>query len=235
MVGAMSSGLYSEDLAGNLRLVEALAPIHCKSCSGYHLARARKRLAAPEALDRAEIVDLIRGRVAERRTADPFDVLIAGSADTNLLATAAEAVSGSVRARYSVIDHCRTPLAVCEAFARDHGLELRTHQVDMGAPTQTFAADLVVVHSLLRFLPRPAHLRNLLALRHWLKPGGAIVFSHRLVADAPGGEPYYRAEYDRAEPILALFADAGLRVVSQQQCREENGPRRRLLALLEAA
>ena len=64
MVGTMSSGIYSEDLAGNLRLVETLAPIHCQSCNGYHLARARKRLAAPDALDRAEIVDLIRGRVS---------------------------------------------------------------------------------------------------------------------------------------------------------------------------
>jgi len=231
----MSRGIYSEDLAGNLRLVEALAPIHCKSCSGYHLARARKRLAAPEALDRAEIVELIRVRAVQHGTADPFDVLIAGSADTNLLATAAEAVPGAVRALYTVLDHCRTPLAVCEAFARDHGLQLQTHQVDMGTPADVFAADVIVVHSLLRFLPRSLHLGNLRAMRQWLKPGGAIVFSHRLIGEDQDAEPYYRAEYDRAEPILALFAEAGLRVVSLEQYREEDGPRRRLLAVLETS
>jgi hypothetical protein len=229
----MSGGIYSEDLAGNLRLVEALAPIHCTTCNGYHLARARKRLSAPEALDRAEIVGLIRGRVAQRETAGSFDILIAGSADTNLLATAAEAVSGAVQTRYTVLDHCQTPLAVCEAFARDHDLDLRTHQVDMGAPVETFAADVIVMHSLLRFLPRSLHGSSLLAMRRWLKPGGAIVFSHRLIGDARGTEPYYRAEYDEPEPILALFAETGLRVVSHQQHTEKTGPRRRLMAVLE--
>ncbi|HET6619713.1 MAG TPA: hypothetical protein VFG64_07210, partial [Dongiaceae bacterium] len=80
------SGHFREDREANLRLVEALAPIHCTDCNGYHLDRARRRLRAPAALDRPEIVRLLRDRLAgSRRAGGALDILIAGSGDTNLL------------------------------------------------------------------------------------------------------------------------------------------------------
>jgi hypothetical protein len=224
-------------LEANLRLAETLAPTHCAGCNGYHLARVRRRLkSTPDALDRSEMVQLLRDRLASRRgsPAEPIDVLIAGSADTNLLATCADAAPDAERVRYTVLDRCRTPLALCEAFARRHRLEVQTRQYDMGAPDGAFAADVIVVHSLLRFLPSSAHLSTMAALRRSLKPGGAIVFSHRLMPEAKDGEPYYQAEYQSVEPIKALFAQAGLRTVSLQEAVEQGGPRHRILALLEA-
>src|SRR5262245_29063351 len=129
MIGFMDrdrrpAGRFPEDLEANLRLAEALAPTHCAGCNGYHLARVRRRASAPapDALDRAEMVQALRDWLASRRPSpEPVEILIAGSADTNLLATCAEAAADATPARYTVVDRCRTPLALCEAFAQQHG------------------------------------------------------------------------------------------------------------------
>jgi len=226
---------FPEDLAGTFRLAEVLAPTHCAGCGGYHLARARRRLtsATPDALDRDETVRVLRDWAVDRSAsgAAPLEVVIVGSADTNLLAIAAEAVSDLGPARYTVLDRCRTPLALCEAFARRHGLEVEARPFDMGAPEGEFPADMIIVHSLLRFLPQSVHLATMVALRRWLKPDGAILFSHRLMAPGPSAA-FYKSEYETLEPLLRLFQDARLRIASLQEAVEEGGPRHRILALL---
>jgi hypothetical protein len=229
---------FREDLEANLLLAEELAPTHCADCGGYHLARVRRRLTSgtPDALDRDEMVRLLREWAANRFLSGtkPLEVVIVGSADTNLLAIAAEAVSDLGPARYTVLDRCRTPLALCEAFARHHGLEIVTRPFDMGAPDDAFAADAIIVHSLLRFLPQPVHLASMAALKRSVKPGGAILFSHRLMA-AESGTPYYKSEYQTLAPLLRLFEAAGLKVAALQEAIEEGGPRHRILALLKSA
>jgi hypothetical protein len=229
---------FPEDLAGNLRLAEALALTHCVGCGGYHLARVRRRLSSgtPDTLDRGEMVRLLRAWAVDRSFSEaaPLEVVIVGSADTNLLAMAAEAVSDLGPARYTVLDRCRTPLALCEAFARQHGLEVETRQFDMSAPDGAFQADAIIVHSLLRFLPQPVHLASLSALRRWLRPGGAIVLSHRLMMPDSHAS-YYRSEYETLEPLLRVIQEAGLKVASLQEAVEEGGPRHRVLALLKPA
>lgn len=225
---------FPEDLAANLRQAEELAPNQCAGCGGYHLERARRRLTAPDALDRGEMVGLLRDWAMKRSPAGSAEVVIAGSADTNLLALAAEAVADLGPARYTVLDQCRTPLALCEAFARQHRLEVETRQVDMGAPGAAFPADAIIVHSLLRFLPQAVHLATMSTFKRWLKPGGAILFSHRLMPPQPNA-PYYRSEYETLAPLLNLFRQAGLEVTSLQETAEEDGPRRRVLALLTPA
>ena len=233
-----TSARFREDLDANLRLVESLAPTHCIDCSGYHLDRARRRLkpGSPEALDRADIVRLIRGCLTSCRP--PVDILIAGAGDTNLLATSAEAAGDA--ARYIVLDHCRTPLVLCQAFARQHGLEVATQQVDMGAPDVAFAADLVVVHSLLRFLPPARHVAALRSVRQWLKPGGSVIFSHRLIARPPD-DVFYQSEYSSAAPIIDLLSQCGFRIAALEEQVEDTAaaqgrePRRRMLALLHPA
>jgi hypothetical protein len=225
---------FPEDPATNLRLAEELAPTHCAGCGGYHLDRARRRLTAPDALDREEMVQVLRDWAARRPSSGPLHILIVGSADTNLLAIAAEAVADLGPARYTVLDRCRTPLVLCEAFARQHGLEVVTKPFDMGAPDGAFQADAIIVHSLLRFLPQAVHLASLSALRRWLSPGGAILFSHRLMASDPSGS-YYKSEYKALEPLLHLIQQAGLKVAALQEAIEEGGPRHRILALLTSS
>jgi hypothetical protein len=227
-------GRFREDLEANLRLAETLAPTECGDCGGYHLDRARRRLICPDALDRGDIVRLLHDWAMKRSRSRPLHILIVGSADTNLLAIAADAVSDLGPARYTVLDRCRTPLVLCEAFARQHGLEVETRQFDLGAPDGAFTADAIIVHSLLRFLPQSVHLASLAALKRWLKPGGAIVFSHRLMAP-DASATYYKSEYETVQPLLRLFQEAGLQVVSLQESVEDGGPRRRILAVLESA
>ncbi|WP_162916817.1 class I SAM-dependent methyltransferase [Dongia deserti] len=225
---------FPEDLAANLRLVEALAPAHCSGCMGYHLARARRRLKAgsPDALDRTETIQLLRTCLGQA-SHGAVDIVIAGVGDTNLLATCAEAMPDLAKVRFTVLDRCRTPLVLCEAFARRHGLNVETSQVEVGAPDAAFPADIILVHSLLRFLPRSAHRAVMLALRRWLKPEGMILFSHRLMAGDVMTESCYLAEYESAGPILNLFQEVGLQVVSSLEPVEQSGPRHRFLALLK--
>lgn len=229
---------FHEDLEANLRLAEALAPTHCAGCGGYHLTRARRRLNSEtaDALDRDEMVRLLRAWAVDRSLSGtgPLEVVIVGSADTNLLAIAAEAVSDLGPAQYTVLDRCRTPLAQCEAFARQHGLEIVTRPFDMGAPEGAFPADAIIVHSLLRFLPQSVHPASMSALKQWLKPGGTIVFSHRLMAPDPAA-PYYKSEYQTLAPLLRLFQEVGLEVAALQEAIEDGGPRHRILALLKSA
>jgi SAM-dependent methyltransferase len=233
-----------EDREANLRLVEALAPIHCTDCNGYHLDRARRRLHAPAALDRPEIVRLLRDWLADpRRAGGAVDVLIAGSGDTNLLATCAEAAAAEhAWVRYTVLDRCQTPLELCAEFARRNGLDAQIHRIDMAAPQGVFAADVIVVHSLLRFLPGEAHLLAMRALRRWLKPGGVVIFSHRLIdGSADATSPIHRAEYGSIDPLRRLLAEAGLRIEALQEHLEDvvpgggKRPRHRALAVLRAA
>lgn len=225
---------FPEDLAANLRLAEELAPIHCAGCGGYHLDRARRRLTAPDALDREELVGLLRDWAGRRPPVGSTEVVIVGSADTNLLAVAAEAVADLGPARYTVLDRCRTPLALCAAFARQHGLAVETRQFDMGALGEVVPADAIIMHSLLRFLPEAVHPAVMTGLKRWLKPGGAILFSHRLMPSQPNA-PYYRSEYETLAPLLDLFRQAGLQIASLREAAEEGGPRRRVLALLVSA
>jgi hypothetical protein len=225
---------FPEDLAANLRLAEELAPTQCTGCRGYHLDRARRRQTAPEALDRGEMVRLLRDWAMKRPRAGSTEVVIVGSADTNLLAVAAEAVADLGPARYTVLDQCRTPLTLCEAFARQHDLEVETRQFDAGAPGAVFPADAIIVHSLLRFLPETDHPAVMATLKRWLKPGGAIMFSHRLMPTQPNAA-YYESEYETLAPLLKLFRQAGLEVTSLRETVEEGGPRRRVLALLTPA
>jgi hypothetical protein len=225
---------FPEDLAANLRLAEELAPTQCAGCGGYHLDRARRRLTGPDALDRDEMVGLLRDWARKRPPAGSTEVVIVGSADTNLLAVAAEAVADLGCARYTVLDRCGTPLAMCDAFARRHGLAVETRQFDMGTPGEAVPADAIVVHSLLRFLPEAVHPAVMTTLKRWLRPGGAILFSHRLMPPQPNA-PYYRSEYETLAPLLDLFRQAGLEVASLRETAEDGGPRRRVLALLTPA
>lgn len=239
--GAQRSSRFREDLEANLRLVEALAPIHCRDCGGYHLERTRRRAfgPTPDALDRPEMVRLLCGWLADRPPGrGALDLLIAGAGDTNLLATCAEALDSAARqARYTIVDRCQTPLELCTAFARQHRLEVRTVRMDMAAPQSLPAADAIVVHSLLRFLPRTAHLPTMRALRQSLKPDGIILFSHRLMAGASDG----RTEYSSVDPLRRLLAEAGLRIVTAQEhvenpaLTQERLARHRLLAVLRSA
>ncbi len=230
---------FEEDLAENLRLAEELAPLHCGACDGYHLERAQKRCAADglQPLDQPDLTDIIHGVLS--KTSDQTGILIAGSADTNLLSIccmAAERVRPGTARRiaFTVVDKCETPLQQCEAFARRNHLHLATRVLDLSEGDLNIEADIILAHSLLRFLPMERHIQTMESFRRCLKPGGAIVYSQRLFAQRQE-RGYNKSEYGDAENLERLFQAAQLKIKIFQQI--DSAPhaktvKRRLIFLL---
>ena len=181
-----------EDLAFNLANVSALAERHCRGCGDYHVVFAARRLtgsAESVEIDRAEMARLIASVIEDRLALSPSaSVLIAGAADTGILATAAHAVAGLgtealYRTSFLVLDRCPTPLRLCAAYAERNRLRVATEAVDLSVDETPRAVDIVVVHSLFRHMPLATHVETLHRFASWLRPGGQIVFSHRIVGE----------------------------------------------------
>lgn len=179
-----------EDVFANAARISELAPDHCVDCADNHIRSAVHRCTpVPKGVDRPEFINLIKGVLIEK-AARPGDIniVIPGSADTNILATTAHAaaVLGREvldRCRFTVIDLCATPLILCREFGTRHHLNVETVQSDLTANSLHFAADIIVVHSVLRFIPRGKQLAFLNMLGTWLNASGHVVISNRLRLD----------------------------------------------------
>jgi hypothetical protein len=104
----------------------------------------------------------------------PKDVLIAGAVDTGVLCLAAQARGGRA-ARFTVIDLCETPLALCRAFARQWNLQVATLIHDAQHLDFKNRFDLIIVHSLLQFIPVPERINVFSRFAAALRPHGKIV------------------------------------------------------------
>jgi hypothetical protein len=186
-----------EDLAYNARRFSQLAPDHCAGCADYHIRSAVHRCAGPpkSVFDRPELIRLMRRIIgdASLRSDRMIDIIIAGSADTAVLATCAHAAvalgaSTLARCRFTVIDSCETPLLICAEFAARHGLHFQARHGDLLSASKPCDADLIVTHSIFRFIERAYQARLLKRLGSWLAPQGRLVFSNRLLLDDKGAE-----------------------------------------------
>ncbi len=195
-----------EDLARNLDVIAQVAPSLCADCNGHHIRYAASRLVlekTPINIDRAEMVEYIRAHIAALADngQDTIDIVVAGAADTGILATCAHAAAAlgplAARVRYTVIDICETPLVLCEEFARWHGLRIVTRKMDLTSTDARFDADIIVLHSILRQIPPQLHRSMLMELTTWLKQNGIFLFSSRLHHPAP------RVPKERQIEILA--------------------------------
>ncbi len=197
---------FPEDIVGNFLLAADLAPQLCPGCASYHLQytmrRAVRHLAygkGEHALDRQEIVALLARLLVARESNDrvPIEVTIAGSVDTGLLAMAAESAGSAglvERVRFTVLDRCPTPLVLCAAFARRHGLTVAVQSADLLGRDRPGAADIVFLHGVFRFVSRELQVDLLNRLMGWLRPGGKLIFSMGLRATVEtGGEAKFAA------------------------------------------
>lgn len=176
-----------EDLLQNAARISELAPDHCVGCADYHIRSAAHRCAPiPKWVDRPVLIHLIKGILVEKAaTAGSIDILIPGSADTAILAMAAHAaaVLGHAvldRCRFTVIDRCPTPLILCSEFGARHHLNVDTLQGDLTAISLDFEADIIILHSVFRFIARADQLAFLNKLGNWLKESGHLIISNRL-------------------------------------------------------
>jgi hypothetical protein len=186
-----------EDLAHNARRFSELAPDHCAGCVDYHIRSAVHRCAGPpkSVFDRPELIRLMRKIIddASLRSDPMINIVIAGSADTAVLATCAHAAltlgaSILARCRFTVIDRCETPLLICAEFAARHGLHFQARHRDLLSASKPCDADLIVTHSIFRFIERADQAPLLKRLGSWLVPQGRLVFSNRLLLDDDGAE-----------------------------------------------
>jgi hypothetical protein len=189
-----SADPLAEDLVGNFMKALDLAPRFCRGCSTYHLnytARRAVRSGIPDdgarSLDIEELTEFVRELVGERigRGREPIEVVLPGSADTGLLATCAHGVAAAgalQRVRFTVLDRCPTPLALCQDYGRERGVTVATKVFDLLADDMPPTADLIVLHSVFRFFPPERHRETLRRFMSWLGPGGKLVFSMGLGA-----------------------------------------------------
>jgi hypothetical protein len=186
-----------EDLLHNYRLATAIAPEICKGCARYHINFTLGRLArlrTPYGSDNDEFAEAL-DRFARTPSAGPLTTLILGAADTGVPALVAHSllVAGAAdHSEFVLVDVCGTPLRLCRDFAERHGLRLRTVEADVIALEEVVSADLIVAHSLLRFIPIEARVDCLRRWQRWLKPGGRLVVSNTFAprSGRDTGSPY---------------------------------------------
>jgi hypothetical protein len=179
-----------EDLVSNAQQAIRFAPILCGDCRTYHVGHTMRRVVRPQTSirsDRAEMIGFVGEivRSAAASSPGPIRIVIPGAADTGILATCAHAVAllgpaTAARVSYSVIDLCMTPLALCEAYGRRHGIAVELHRADLCSLGLSIPADLIVLHSILSYLPQSQHIATIEELRSWLNPQGRILVSNRI-------------------------------------------------------
>jgi SAM-dependent methyltransferase len=101
-------------------------------------------------------------------------VLIAGSADTGLLALVARA-GADHGAHITVLDICESPLELCRQLASQWSLQIETLRQDLRELHVQQQFDLVLVHGTLHFIAADGRLDALARILRALHPDGRVV------------------------------------------------------------
>jgi SAM-dependent methyltransferase len=136
------------------------------------------------------------------------DILIAGSADSGLLALVARARANHGTS-IAVLDICGTPLELCRRFARRCALSIETFQQDLLDLNFSHRFDIVLVHGTLQFIAADRRPEALSRIRRALRPEGRLVLlfntSHPVAAE---DAERTRAEY--ADSVLNELKSLGI-------------------------
>lgn len=176
-------GSCGEDHGYNLSRVTEIARLHCGDCEQYHVTTPLNRLVGQSGWNgkaRKILIEFSQQFLIERRpVASRIDIVIAGAADTSILASCAHAASVAgpdlTNLHFTVLDKCETPLVLCRDFAQIHQLQLVASAVDLTKTAKSYPADLIVMHNTLSFLPPSDRITTLRECVKWLKPDGRLV------------------------------------------------------------
>ena len=184
----------------------ALADQYCDRCRNFHALwpylRIARMVGAAES-GAAKIGETLAAQISSgaRR------ILIAGAADTGLLATVARVARGRA-IEITIVDRCRTPLELCQRFAARWSLLVKTQIADL-TTLDVRDFDLIYANSVLQFIPLAQCVDTLARMRRALRPGSHLVCvfnaGGRLAVDVL---PEYRTNY--AEWLLAELARRGI-------------------------
>jgi 2-polyprenyl-3-methyl-5-hydroxy-6-metoxy-1,4-benzoquinol methylase len=101
-------------------------------------------------------------------------ILIAGSADTGLLALVARA-GANHGAEIAVLDICKTPVELCRRLASQWSMQIETRQQDLLELEDRRKFDLVLVHGTLHFISADSRIDALTRIHRALRPEGRLV------------------------------------------------------------
>ena len=171
----MTSGpAYHEDLPRIAAEGFQLAGRLCRGCGQLHALWPYIRLARATSagLEDASLrlQSVLTGLVAAGRR----DVLVAGSADTGLLALVARAGAGQPL-DIVVLDRCETPLELCRRLAQRWSLPIATLHEDLDDLDRPGHFDIVLVYGTLHFLAPDRRADVLARMRRSLRPNGRLV------------------------------------------------------------
>lgn len=218
----MDPETFGEDLSYASQRALDLAPIHCNACATYHMFYPIKRHLSTVAgiPDRKQLVAKVGGLLADsaRKDGGPIDVVVGGAADSGVLAVCAHAAHLSLgeessRVRFTVLDRCPTPLALCRDYALRNDIVVDVHAVDLVSTTRIFPADVIVHHSLLSFVESSKHESTLQKFARWLKPRGRIVFSTEV--RSPSARDKYKARRSQRAAQIRAGVETGALVVNE--------------------
>jgi SAM-dependent methyltransferase len=186
----------TEDLAQLAATQYRIADQLCDTCRNYHALWPYHRVAGMVGGAQGG------GSSVERILRQAFEdggrkLLIAGAADTGLLALAAR-VGIPYDVDIVVIDRCRTPLELCRQFAQRWSLRAETLHRDLTDLDISAGFDVVLASSVLTFIAPDRRVDVLSRLRGALRPGGTLVHVFNVSARVSGEAlPEYRADYSR--------------------------------------
>lgn len=200
-----------EDLVALAVRAATYAPVHCRTCVAYHGSWPALRLA--EAIGAVEtdrpILLPILADLARDGSRDRW--LIAGMSDTGLLATVAAALRLADRgAAITLVDRCRTPLLLCEEYARLRGIDVALAVADLIEYPPPTPQSVVFAHSVLSHVPAEVRGKAIAAMRSWLVPGGCVVLVAR-IDDEPDRAVHAReAEPAHIEAVVERLQSLGV-------------------------
>jgi SAM-dependent methyltransferase len=185
---------FSEDLPQLAVEAFQVADRLCGSCKNFHMLWPYNRLAKASGGDvGAPLIHSVLSRLLFDRGRR---ILIAGCADTGLLAVVARAANPNTD--ITVLDQCETPLELCRRFASRWSLPIQTLHLDLMRLAAQSRFDLVFAHMLLQFIPAGRCLDVLSRMRRSLQPDGRLVLVFRT---SPRIEGTLVPEYLRRYPM----------------------------------
>jgi SAM-dependent methyltransferase len=193
--------LYTERLTDLAAQAYQLSDRLCVSCRDLHALWPYIRLSKSSTGVEGEgsrLTQVLRQLIADGRR----DVLIAGAADTGVLALVARA-GADYLVNIVVLDICETPLELCRRFGKQWSIPIETIRQDLRDLNFKQQFDLVLVHGTLHFIDESGRLTAVKRIRESLRPGGRMV----LFFNTSRAPPLQADDNIHAEYAMAVLSE----------------------------
>ena len=183
---------YDEDLRSLALQAYETADRLCVDCKNFHSLWPYLRLAKASGGDVEE--PRIGSTLKELLAKGNRTILVAGCADTGLLAVVARAAASGTK--ITLLDRCMTPLELCQRFAQCRSLSIETIHCDLMNFSAHSCYDIVFAHALLQFIPNRFRINVVSRIRQSLRPDGRLLIAFRTSSHIEGALLHeYRYSY----------------------------------------